>query len=267
MSIIKKIKLAKIITIFLMVISAGLIQNRTALIVNAAPKTMSDGGTFDAEYYASHNPDVVAAVGNNEEALYNHYLQFGKKEGRIPYSDINDSTKVSAQSTSIQYVEAVYNAMVNEDENALDSVCWIIKNNYSNFTNDISRYLLFAHDNVRAGYSGPYYYLIPTSYGKVGFCSYVYTNEDDFEYTFLFGKANSADDSAFNKTPSGAKYIKYGVNKFLSTDYYTVWHGAISDYSRHNSGGQVSWTTQLNGQNSINQNTTLSSFSTMYDWW
>lgn len=39
------------------------------LPAQAAKKTMPDGGTFDAEYYAAHNPDVVAAVGTSETAL------------------------------------------------------------------------------------------------------------------------------------------------------------------------------------------------------
>lgn len=52
---------------------------------NAAPKTMPDGGTFDAEYYAQNNPDVVAALGTDENVLYQHYLKYGKAEGRAPY--------------------------------------------------------------------------------------------------------------------------------------------------------------------------------------
>lgn len=38
--------------------------------------------SFDAEFYAKNNPDVVAACGNSPEALYKHYLNYGKKEGR-----------------------------------------------------------------------------------------------------------------------------------------------------------------------------------------
>ena len=38
--------------------------------------------SFDANYYANNNPDVVAAFGNSPEALYKHYLNYGKKEGR-----------------------------------------------------------------------------------------------------------------------------------------------------------------------------------------
>lgn len=37
---------------------------------------------FNAAYYASTNPDVVAAVGTGEDALYQHYVMYGKAEGR-----------------------------------------------------------------------------------------------------------------------------------------------------------------------------------------
>lgn len=54
--------------------------------VEAAPKTMNDGQIFDAEYYASTYPDIKAAYGNDETKLYQHYLAFGKAEGRLPYA-------------------------------------------------------------------------------------------------------------------------------------------------------------------------------------
>ena len=50
----------------------------------AAPKTMPDGGIFDAEYYAQNNPDVVAVLGTDENVLYQHYLTSGRLEGRKP---------------------------------------------------------------------------------------------------------------------------------------------------------------------------------------
>ncbi|MCR5676175.1 MAG: hypothetical protein K6G16_10755 [Lachnospiraceae bacterium] len=55
--------------------------------VHAAPKQMPDGNRFDAQYYAQTYPDVVAALGTDEAALYNHYLQFGKAEGRRAYAE------------------------------------------------------------------------------------------------------------------------------------------------------------------------------------
>ena len=37
---------------------------------------------FDAEFYAANNPDVVAALGTEELALYTHYVMNGRNEGR-----------------------------------------------------------------------------------------------------------------------------------------------------------------------------------------
>ena len=37
---------------------------------------------FDAEYYASQYSDVAEAFGDDEEALLQHYLTYGIKEGR-----------------------------------------------------------------------------------------------------------------------------------------------------------------------------------------
>ena len=54
----------------------------SSLTVCAAPKTMEDGTVFDAEYYAQMYPDVVTELGTNADALYQHYVNFGKAEGR-----------------------------------------------------------------------------------------------------------------------------------------------------------------------------------------
>ena len=56
-------------------------SNMTAF---AMPEEMPDGGVFDAEYYAENNPDVVAVMGSEKDALYLHYTQAGKNEGRLP---------------------------------------------------------------------------------------------------------------------------------------------------------------------------------------
>ncbi|SEA94578.1 hypothetical protein SAMN02910384_02802, partial [Pseudobutyrivibrio sp. ACV-2] len=42
-------------------------------------------------FYAKMNPDVVAVLGNDANALFNHFLQFGINEGRRinPYFDVN----------------------------------------------------------------------------------------------------------------------------------------------------------------------------------
>ncbi|MCR4763495.1 MAG: SGNH/GDSL hydrolase family protein [Lachnospiraceae bacterium] len=53
----------------------------------AAPKTMPNGVVFDAAFYAATYPDVVAALGKSESALFKHYMTFGIKEGRRPTAD------------------------------------------------------------------------------------------------------------------------------------------------------------------------------------
>lgn len=53
--------------------------------VPATAKVMSDGGLFDAKFYAESNPDVVKELGDKEARLYQHYNEFGKAEGRLPY--------------------------------------------------------------------------------------------------------------------------------------------------------------------------------------
>ena len=66
----------------LSVILASTFIASSCMTVCAAPQAMPDGGMFDAEYYAQSNPDVVAAFGTDENELYQHYVQFGKQEGR-----------------------------------------------------------------------------------------------------------------------------------------------------------------------------------------
>ena len=64
----------------------------SSLVVCAEPKTMADGGLFDAEFYANTYADVKQAFGTDESLLYNHYISCGKAEGRLPYqSEIFDA--------------------------------------------------------------------------------------------------------------------------------------------------------------------------------
>ncbi len=66
------------------------------MVVSAAPQTMPDGTVFDAEYYAQSNPDVAAAVGTDANALYQHYVNYGKAEGRLPYADATPAAAPAA---------------------------------------------------------------------------------------------------------------------------------------------------------------------------
>lgn len=55
------------------------------MTVFASPKAMPDGTIFDAEFYAGTNLDVMASIGTDENALYQHYITTGKAEGRKPF--------------------------------------------------------------------------------------------------------------------------------------------------------------------------------------
>lgn len=71
-----------------------------SMTVYAQPKTMSDGTEFDAEFYANRYSDVKAVFGDDEEALYHHYVQHGKSEGRLPHNNCGvDGCIVSEQHT------------------------------------------------------------------------------------------------------------------------------------------------------------------------
>ncbi|MDE7031219.1 MAG: CapA family protein, partial [Lachnospiraceae bacterium] len=60
-------------------VSAMLASSTT---VCAAPERMPDGTIFDADYYAQTYPDVAMVTGTDSAALYQHYINFGKSEGR-----------------------------------------------------------------------------------------------------------------------------------------------------------------------------------------
>jgi hypothetical protein len=54
---------------------------------------------FDASFYASQYPDVVNALGNSAEALYNHYVNCGKSEGRMANANDTNAKAEVAQTT------------------------------------------------------------------------------------------------------------------------------------------------------------------------
>ena len=68
----------------------------SSISVMAAPKKMSDGTMFDAEFYAAQYPDVVNALGRSEAALYKHYVQYGKAEGRKATADGTTAPQAAA---------------------------------------------------------------------------------------------------------------------------------------------------------------------------
>lgn len=55
---------------------------------------------FDATYYANRYPDVVATLGTDAQALYDHYLAFGIDEGRFKNAEAEQQANL-ATSTPI----------------------------------------------------------------------------------------------------------------------------------------------------------------------
>lgn len=99
---------------FMCLILAVVFLIGSSMTVSAAPKKMSDGTLFDAEYYAQQNPDVVAVLGNNADALYRHYLDYGRAEGRKATADDETFDPVFYANT---YPDVA--AVVGTDANAL----------------------------------------------------------------------------------------------------------------------------------------------------
>lgn len=69
----------------------------------AVPITMPDGQTFDGAYYAAMNPDVVRAIGADVSVLYQHYLKYGKAEGRKPYGGAPSTGTTTASASTSGY--------------------------------------------------------------------------------------------------------------------------------------------------------------------
>ncbi len=92
----KKVKRG-FVTVFAVAAIAG-----SSLTVYGAPVAMPDGTVFDADFYGASNPDVVAAYGTDAAALYQHYVEHGRAEGRKPMSDAEASLIIPTADRSSQ---------------------------------------------------------------------------------------------------------------------------------------------------------------------
>ena len=101
-----KRRLAMAATALSLVLSQG-------LTVFAEPEVMPDGTVFDAEYYAQANPDVAAAFGTDTAALYQHYVKYGKAEGRLP---VSPTAKAADDSSDSDAEENTFRATVDGTE-------------------------------------------------------------------------------------------------------------------------------------------------------
>ena len=64
------------------------------LISAVAEIPVNAAEAFDPVYYAAAYPDVAAAVGTDAAALLNHYLLYGKNEGRLPNASAEPGAEI-----------------------------------------------------------------------------------------------------------------------------------------------------------------------------
>ena len=86
-----------VISLFALVLCICMVFGST-MPVQAARKSSKNSGSrsnsayqavFDAEYYYSTYPDLQAALGNNTQKLFQHFVKYGLKEGRSGCADFN----------------------------------------------------------------------------------------------------------------------------------------------------------------------------------
>lgn len=131
----------------------GRAEGRKACADNA---TVASGlvDNFDAAYYAATYPDVRAALGNDATALYNHYLTYGKAEGRKPCAEgapavtkaaspVGGATLVSSYQTGL-YHEFIFDTYSNgitvihtiKGSDIVDPKYWILRTDFSDGLQD-----------------------------------------------------------------------------------------------------------------------------------
>lgn len=111
----------------------------SSLTAHAAPAVMPDGTTFDAEFYAANNPDVVAAYGTDAAALYQHYVDYGKAEGRKPVSNtVTDQKALDNAAAAHNYYKGVTKEQAASADAVAQQIAESIMSNTA-YTTDLQR--------------------------------------------------------------------------------------------------------------------------------
>lgn len=76
------------------------------MVLCASPMQVFAAEKFDPAFYAATYADVVNALGTDVDALYNHYLTYGQKEGRMPYAGAKGGEEVAGIADTIVIVTA-----------------------------------------------------------------------------------------------------------------------------------------------------------------
>lgn len=223
----------KKVKFFATLVTIGVIS-MSSLTAFAAPKTMADGNVFDAEYYASHNPDVVAAFGNSEAMLYKHYVEYGKKEGRLPFD--NGKTATVAVGSSSAFAEKAASAFAANDYATVQK----LSASFKSYMKELEPY----KTHINADGSG-WMYNFSTSYGPLMIS---YSTTEGFNYIVDMALAmNDASKGnqvaqeyhdymernrairAQNGVKTCSNYV-YGVNFFILNDRWSSYCDCKSGY-------------------------------------
>lgn len=146
----------------IMALMVGVMTLTSAMPAFAAPKQMTDGNVFDAEYYAANNPDVVSVMGTGETNLYSHYSMFGKNEGRKPHEFYDTATK---QDNYIKAKVAELGITYDPSRDAqlldLDTRCWPVSDNWHKWDNWNEETQTWNCHYIRQDYTNdPLYYAL-----------------------------------------------------------------------------------------------------------
>ena len=76
-----------------------------AVLTISGVSVKADG--FDAAFYAQRYPDVVAVVGNDPAALYQHYVTFGIGEGRSQNQQEENAKAQPSQAPVVQQLQGL----------------------------------------------------------------------------------------------------------------------------------------------------------------
>lgn len=207
---------------------------------NAAPKTMPDGTVFDAEFYANTYPDVKEAFGTDEKSLYNHYITYGKAEGRKAFADDNVSvSKISINSESEKIPEVAENIAIAFEKKDFATLSQIASQ-YSTYEKEIATYMTYDMDGK--GKTRMYY--IPSS---KGYFMLTYYSGEDFNAIINMAKATHDYETGKAETEKTKQYYlknknilsnwkdyvdaEYGRNFFIRGDDWLTYVNCKNGYS------------------------------------
>ena len=93
-----------------------LITTTLVLTFVGSTLTANAAAEFDPSFYATTYADVVNALGTEPQALYNHYLTYGQKEGRKAYKGANGGETVSGiKATTEDVIETEFTPVALKD--------------------------------------------------------------------------------------------------------------------------------------------------------